>query len=96
MNGATVAEDMESVEAGGIVLYDDSLPIANHRRMCSTSHAGQGNWSRPRTCPTTCSATWPTWSGVGVAAYLLENRWTRSRMRFVIGTSAARPKPIRS
>lgn len=32
MNGATVAEDMDSVEAGGIVLYDDSLPIANHRK----------------------------------------------------------------
>ena len=32
MNGATVAEDMESVEAGGIILYDDSLPIANHRK----------------------------------------------------------------
>mgnify|MGYP002682692293 CR=1 FL=1 len=32
MNGATVAEDMESVVAGGIILYDDALPIANHRK----------------------------------------------------------------
>ncbi len=32
MNGATVAEDMESVESGGLVLYDDRLPIANHRK----------------------------------------------------------------
>ncbi len=32
MNGATVAEDMESVVDGGIILYDDSLPIANHRK----------------------------------------------------------------
>jgi 2-oxoglutarate ferredoxin oxidoreductase subunit alpha len=32
MNGATVAEDMESVVEGGIILYDDSLPIANHRK----------------------------------------------------------------
>lgn len=32
MNGSTVAEDMDGVTAGGIVLYDDSLPIANHRK----------------------------------------------------------------
>lgn len=32
MNGRTVAEDMERVVSGGIVLYDDSLPIANHRK----------------------------------------------------------------
>jgi 2-oxoglutarate ferredoxin oxidoreductase subunit alpha len=32
MNGATVAEDMESVVPGGIILYDDMLPVANHRK----------------------------------------------------------------
>ena len=32
MNGATVADDMESVVPGGIILYDDALPIANHRK----------------------------------------------------------------
>jgi 2-oxoglutarate/2-oxoacid ferredoxin oxidoreductase subunit alpha len=32
MNGATVAEDMESVVEGGIILYDDTLPVANHRK----------------------------------------------------------------
>ncbi len=32
MNGRTVAEDMERVLPGGIILYDDSLPIANHRK----------------------------------------------------------------
>ncbi len=32
MNGRTVAEDMERAVSGGIVLYDDSLPIANHRK----------------------------------------------------------------
>ncbi|MEZ4634330.1 MAG: 2-oxoacid:acceptor oxidoreductase family protein [Caldilineaceae bacterium] len=32
MNARTVAEDMESVAPGGIILYDDSLPIANHRK----------------------------------------------------------------
>ena len=31
MNGATVAEDMASVAQNGIVLYDDSLPIAAKR-----------------------------------------------------------------
>ncbi len=32
MNGRTVAEDMDAVAPGGIILYDDSLPIANHRK----------------------------------------------------------------
>ena len=32
MNGRTVAEDMETAVPGGIVLYDDSLPVANHRK----------------------------------------------------------------
>jgi 2-oxoglutarate/2-oxoacid ferredoxin oxidoreductase subunit alpha len=31
MNAHTVAEDMESVAPGGIILYDDSLPIAARR-----------------------------------------------------------------
>lgn len=32
MNGATVAEDMASVQPGGIIIYDDALPIAAHRK----------------------------------------------------------------
>ncbi|MGL4648757.1 MAG: 2-oxoacid:acceptor oxidoreductase subunit alpha [Caldilineaceae bacterium] len=32
MNGATVAEDMASVQPGGIVLYDDTLPVAARRK----------------------------------------------------------------
>lgn len=32
MNGRTVAEDMAQVAPGGIVLYDDSLPIAARRK----------------------------------------------------------------
>ena len=32
MNPATVAEDMQEVSAGGIILYDDVLPIAAHRK----------------------------------------------------------------
>jgi 2-oxoglutarate ferredoxin oxidoreductase subunit alpha len=32
MNGRTVAEDMDAVAPGGIILYDDALPIANHRK----------------------------------------------------------------
>lgn len=31
MNGATVSEDMASVVSGGIILYDDSLPVAVRR-----------------------------------------------------------------
>ena len=32
MNPATVAEDMQEVARGGIILYDDSLPIAARRK----------------------------------------------------------------
>lgn len=32
MNGATVADDMASVASGGIILYDNSLPIAAQRK----------------------------------------------------------------
>ena len=32
MNPATVAEDMETTLPGGIILYDDALPIANNRK----------------------------------------------------------------
>ncbi len=32
MNGRTVAEDMERAVPGGIVIYDDSLPVANSRK----------------------------------------------------------------
>ena len=32
MNPATVAEDMQEVASGGIIVYDDVLPIAAHRK----------------------------------------------------------------
>lgn len=32
MNGRTVAEDMEQTSSGGIILYDDSLPVAKQRK----------------------------------------------------------------
>ena len=32
MNGRTVAEDMEQTSSAGIILYDDSLPVANQRK----------------------------------------------------------------
>ena len=32
MNAATVVDDMESVAPGGIIVYDDALPVANHRK----------------------------------------------------------------
>ena len=32
MNAATVAEDMQNVMPGGIILYDDSLPVAARRK----------------------------------------------------------------
>ncbi len=32
MNGATVADDMASVQPGGLILYDDQLPVAARRK----------------------------------------------------------------
>ena len=32
MNGATVAEEKEQAQPGGIIVYDDALPIANRRK----------------------------------------------------------------
>ncbi len=42
MNGRTVAEDMAGVAPGGVVIYDDSLPIAARRHdVTYYAHARQ-------------------------------------------------------
>ncbi|HRW47396.1 MAG TPA: 2-oxoacid:acceptor oxidoreductase subunit alpha [Caldilinea sp.] len=72
MNGATVAEDMESVEAGGIVLYDDSLPIANHRKDVQYFPMPVKELVKAANLPYNLQRYVANMVYVGVAAYLLE------------------------
>ncbi len=72
MNGATVAEDMESVEAGGIILYDDSLPIANHRKDVRYFPMPVKELVKAANLPYNLQRYVANMVYVGVAAYLLE------------------------
>ena len=72
MNGATVAEDMESVEAGGIILYDDSLPIANHRKDVQYFPMPVKELVKAANLPYNLQRYVANMVYVGVAAYLLE------------------------
>ena len=72
MNGATVAEDMESVEAGGIILYDDSLPIANHRKDVQYFPMPVKELVKAANLPYNLQRYVANMVYVGVVAYLLE------------------------
>ncbi len=72
MNGATVAEDMESVEAGGIILYDDSLPIANHRKDVRYFPMPVKELVKAANLPYNLQRYVANMVYVGVAAWLLE------------------------
>lgn len=72
MNGATVAEDMESVEAGGIILYDDSLPIANHRKDVKYYPMPVKELVKAADLPYNLQRYVANMVYVGVVAYLLE------------------------
>jgi 2-oxoglutarate/2-oxoacid ferredoxin oxidoreductase subunit alpha len=72
MNGATVAEDMESVVAGGIILYDDSLPIANHRKDVQYFPMPVRELVKGANLPFNLQKYIANMVYVGVASYLLE------------------------
>ena len=72
MNGATVAEDMESVVEGGIVLYDDTLPIANHRKDVKYYAMPVKELVKAANLPYNLQKYIANMVYVGVAAYLLE------------------------
>ncbi|MBW7883446.1 MAG: 2-oxoacid:acceptor oxidoreductase subunit alpha, partial [Caldilineaceae bacterium] len=72
MNGATVAEDMESVEAGGIILYDDTLPIANHRKDVKYYPMPVKELVKAADLPYSLQRYVANMVYVGVVAYLLE------------------------
>ena len=72
MNGATVAEDMESVVEGGIILYDDALPIANHRKDVRYFAMPVRELVKAASLPYNLQKYVANMVYVGVAAYLLE------------------------
>ena len=72
MNGATVAEDMESVVSGGIVLYDDALPIANHRKDVQYFPMPVRELVKGANLPFNLQKYIANMVYVGVASYLLE------------------------
>jgi 2-oxoglutarate ferredoxin oxidoreductase subunit alpha len=72
MNGATVAEDMESVVEGGIILYDDTLPIANHRKDVQFYAMPVRELVKAANLPFTLQKYVANMVYVGVVAYLLD------------------------
>ena len=72
MNGATVAEDMASVEPGGVILYDDTLPIANHRKDVKYYPLPVKELVKAANLPYNLQRYIANMVYVGVAAYLLE------------------------
>lgn len=72
MNGATVAEDMESVVPGGIILYDDTLPVANHRKDVKYYTIPVKDLVKAANLPYNLQKYVGNMVYVGVAAHLLE------------------------
>lgn len=72
MNPATVAEDMDGALAGGIVLYDDTLPIANHRKDISYFGMPVRSLVKQANLPQSLRSYVANFVYVGVLAYLLE------------------------
>lgn len=72
MNGATVAEDMETAVPGGIILYDDSLPIANHRKDVTYYAMPVKELVKAADLPYALRDYVANFVYVGVLAYLLE------------------------
>jgi 2-oxoglutarate/2-oxoacid ferredoxin oxidoreductase subunit alpha len=72
MNGATVAEDMESVAEGGIILYDDTLPIANRRKDVRYFPMPVKELVKSANLPFNLQKYIANMVYVGVVAYLLE------------------------
>jgi 2-oxoglutarate ferredoxin oxidoreductase subunit alpha len=72
MNGATVAEDMASVVPGGIILYDDTLPIAAHRKDVRYYAMPVRELVKSASLPYNLQKYIGNMVYVGVASYLLE------------------------
>ncbi len=72
MNPATFAEDMDSALPGGIVLYDDALPIANHRKDVTFYPIPVKQLVKEADLPFALRDYVANFAYVGALAYLLE------------------------
>ena len=72
LNGRTVAEDMANVAPGGIVLYDDSLPIAARRHDVTYYPMPVGQLIKEANLPHELRDYIANMVYVGVLAHLLE------------------------
>lgn len=93
MNGATVAEDMASVAPNGIILYDDSLPIAAKRADVQYYAMPVKNLVKAADLPFALRDYVANMVYVGVAAYLLEIEMDEIRAA-VEWNFKGKPKPI--
>lgn len=93
MNGATVADDMESVQPGGIILYDDALPIANHRKDVLYFAMPVKELVKSANLPYNLQRYISNMVYVGVAAYLLGIDMEEVH-KAVVWNFNGKPKPI--
>jgi len=93
MNGATVAEDMASVAPNGIVLYDDSLPIAAKRADVQYYAMPVKDLVKAADLPFALRDYVANMVYVGVTAYLLEIEMSEIQAA-VEWNFKGKPKPI--
>lgn len=93
MNARTVAEDMESVAPGGIILYDDALPVANHRKDVTYYPMPVKDLVKAADLPFNLRDYVANMVYVGVLAYLLEMDMVQieDALKWNFG---GKPKPI--
>ncbi len=72
MNPATVAEDMEEALPGGVIIYDDSLPIANHRKDVTYVPMPVKDLVKEADLPQSLRDYVANFAYVGTVAYLLD------------------------
>lgn len=93
MNGATVAEDMASVAEGGIIIYDDALPIAAHRKDVTYYAIPVKELTKSANLPYNLQKYVGNMIYVGVASYLLEIEMDEIRAALVWNFNG-KTKPI--
>ncbi|RIK44092.1 MAG: 2-oxoacid:acceptor oxidoreductase subunit alpha [Chloroflexi bacterium] len=93
MNGATVAEDMASVAPGGIILYDDTLPVAVRRHDVEYFPMPVKALVKEADLPFNLRDYVANMVYVGVAAYLLEIEMDEIRAALEWNFKG-KPKPI--
>lgn len=93
MNGATVTEDMASVAPGGIILYDDTLPVAVRRHDVQYFPLPVKTLVKEADLPSNLRDYVANMVYVGAAAYLLEIEMDEIRAALEWNFKG-KPKPI--